>query len=166
MNKTGLGTVGGQLTGGISITTTAGFPFELDRIFVPPGVKIVCGSFGSIPTQSIISDPQHKPLIINAGSKAMHTLLKNPVFPEFIQVSQKFVEEIQILEPEEMQEIKELIRELNQLDVYGASMNQLGKSVYCFCKTNEVKQVTEIFASYSPPSLKTLEIYNSGPYLV
>ena len=88
----------------------------------------------------------------------MHTLLKNPVFPEFIHVSQKFVEEIQILEPEEMQEIKELIDNLNQLDVYGASMNQLGKSVYCFCKPNEVKQVTEIFDSYNPPTLKTLEM--------
>ncbi len=165
MNRTGLGTVGGQLTGGISITTKAGFPFELDRIFCPPNIKIVCGSFGSIPTQSIIGDPLHKSRIKEAGARAMNTLLKNPVFTEFIEVSQQFVEDIQILEPNEMQEIRELISELNKLTVFGASMNQLGKSVYCFCKSSEVNRVTDTFNSFSPSFLKVLEVCETGPVL-
>jgi pantoate kinase len=165
MNKTGLGTVGGQLTGGISITTKAGFPFELDRIFSPPGIKIVCGSFGSIPTQSIIGDPVYKSRIKEAGAKAMNALLKNPIFSEFIRISQHFVDEIQILEPSDMQKVKELIHDLNKLGVYGASMNQLGKAVYCFCKLKDVNQVKNVFHSFSPSFLKELNVCETGPIL-
>ena len=163
MNKTGLGTVGGQLTGGISITTKAGYPFEMDRIFYPPNVKILCGSFGSIPTQSIIGDPLHKAKIKQAGAKAMHAILKNPLFTEFIRISQKFVQEIGILESSQMQDVKELITTLNKLDVYGASMNQLGKSVYCFCKKENSRKIMEVFQSYSPSTLKELNVCETGP---
>ncbi|MHA1110720.1 MAG: pantoate kinase [Promethearchaeota archaeon] len=165
MNKTGLGTVGGQLTGGISITTKAGFPFELDRIFCPPDIKIVCGSFGSIPTQSIIGDPLHKSRIKEAGARAMNSLLKNPIFPEFIKISQQFVSDIKILEPADMHEVRELIAELNKLGVFGASMNQLGKSVYCFCRPSEIKIVNEVFNSFTPSFLKELEVCETGPIL-
>ena len=165
MNKTGLGTVGGQLTGGISITTKAGFPFELDRIFCPPDIKIVCGSFGSIPTQSIISDPLHKSRIKEAGARAMNSLLKKPIFTEFIKISQQFVDEIRILEPADMEKVRELITDLNKLGVFGGSMNQLGKSVYCFCKVSEVKKVNEVFHSFSPSFLKELEVCETGPIL-
>lgn len=165
MNKTGLGTVGGQLTGGISITTKAGYPFVLDRIFYPANVKIVCGSFGSIPTQSIIGDPLHKTRIKKAGAFAMNTLLKNPIFSEFIRVSQQFVQDIQILESPDMHEVKDLINSLNKLDVYGASMNQLGKSVYCFCEDQQIKQVKEVFQSFSPSFLMELDICQTGPLI-
>ncbi|MHA1820846.1 MAG: GHMP family kinase ATP-binding protein, partial [Promethearchaeota archaeon] len=87
MNKTGLGTVGGQLTGGLSITTRAGFPFEVDRILVPPKTKIICGSFGAIPTESIIGDPKHKEIIKRAGARAMNELMSFPTFQKFIDVS-------------------------------------------------------------------------------
>ncbi|TFG19622.1 MAG: hypothetical protein EU530_05730 [Promethearchaeota archaeon] len=165
MNKTGLGTVGGQLTGGLSITTNPGFPFKLDRIFCPPDIKIVCGSFGAIPTQSVISDPLHKSRIKEAGAKAMNLLLKNPIFPEFIKISQQFVDDIQILEPEDMHEVRDLIRELNKLEVFGASMNQLGKSVYCFCRQSETIMVHEVFQTFSPAFLKELDVCETGPIL-
>jgi len=165
MNKTGLGTVGGQLTGGISITTKAGYPFELDRIFYPLNVKIMCASFGSIPTPSIIGDPIYKTRIKEAGAKAMHNLLKTPIFTEFLRVSQLFVKEIQILEPPEMQDIKHLIEDLNKLDVYGAGMNQLGKSVYCFCDSSHINQVKEVFDTFCPNMTKELTICESGPVL-
>ena len=165
MNKTGLGTVGGQLTGGISITTKAGFPFNLDRIFLSPEVKIVCGSFGSIPTQSIIGDPLQKSRIKEAGARAMNVLLKNPVFSEFIRVSQQFVKEIQILEPPDMLNVKELIHDLNKTDVFGVSMNQLGKSVYCFCKEKQVHQVLDVFCSILLCFYKKLKVCETGPIL-
>ncbi|MBN2154998.1 MAG: hypothetical protein JW776_03045 [Candidatus Lokiarchaeota archaeon] len=165
MNKTGLGTVGGQLTGGLSITTTAGYPFELDRIFCPPNLKIVCASFGSIPTQTIIGDPVQKHHIKEAGAKAMNRLLNRPIFKEFILVCQKFVEDIKILGSPDMENIKELMRDLNSLGVYGASMNQLGKSVFCFCKTEEINKVNEVLQSYDPPIVKVLELCTNGPIL-
>ena len=168
MNKTGLGTVGGQLTGGLSITTKAGYPFELDKILVPPNTKIICGSFGPISTGSIIGDPHHKEIIKSAGAWAMKELMSHPVFQTFIDVSRKFVDKIKLLENVEMKETKELIDDLNKLNIYGASMNQLGKSVYCFCKFEHEKKVLEVYESYCKNSklyVKSLEVCNKGPIL-
>lgn len=168
MNKTGLGTVGGQLTGGLSITTRAGYPFELDRIIVPPNIKIICGSFGPIPTESIITHPDYKERIKSAGAWAMEEFLKKPTFQKFIEVSRKFVDKVGLLEGQGMELTKDLINSLNKLEgkVYGASMNQLGRSVYCFCDESEEKNVLEIFNNFSPKVVKSLEICHSGPIIV
>jgi len=165
LNKTGLGTVGGQLTGGLSITTKAGFPFELDRILTPPDLKIICGSFGSIPTSSIIGDSDYRERIKNAGEWAMENLLTFPVFQRFIDISLEFVKKIGFLEQPEMSDTRDLINDLNKLDIYGASMNQLGKSVYCFCQSAKVKKVLETFNSYKPriEFIKPMKICNTGP---
>lgn len=166
MNKTGLGTVGGQLTGGLSITTRAGFPFELDRILVPPKTKIVCGSFGPIFTETIIADPEHKEIIKKAGAVAMSELMKFPLFENFIKISRQFVEQTGLLEGSEMATTKNLIDDLNKLDIYGASMNQLGKSAYCLCKEKDLKRVLEVFETYKPDIfIKSLEICEIGPIL-
>ena len=95
----------------------------------------------------------------------MNSLLKNPIFPEFIKISQQFVKDIHILEPKDMHDVRELIMELNKLGVFGASMNQLGKSVYCFCKHTEVKMANEVFNSFTPSFLKELEVCETGPIL-
>jgi pantoate kinase len=166
MNKTGLGTVGGQLTGGLSITTKAGYPFELDKVFVPPNTKIICGSFGPIPTGSIIGDPIYKEKIKAAGLWAMTELLANPIFQRYIDIARKFVDKVGLLNHDDMIETKELINTLNKLRVYGASMNQLGKSVYCFCRIEDEKRVMEIFDSYKPKIfVKSLEVSDTTPYL-
>ncbi|MHA1729636.1 MAG: hypothetical protein ACTSWY_13045 [Promethearchaeota archaeon] len=166
LNKTGLGTVGGQLTGGLSITTKAGFPFELDKILVPPETKIVCGSFGPIPTGSIIGDPMHKEKIKTAGAWAMSKLMNFPIFQRFIDISSKFVEKTGLLEEPGMENTKSLIKELNKLKVYGANMNQLGKSVYCFCHKKDEKKVMEIYKTFEPDIfIRSLEICDSGPLL-
>lgn len=166
MNKTGLGTVGGQMKGGLSITTKAGFPFELDKIFVPPEIKIICGSFGPIPTGSIIGDLNYKEKIKSAGAWAMTELMSFPVFERFIKISQQFVNKIGILDKPEMDDTRALINDLNQLDVYGASMNQLGKSAYCFCNTEDENEVLEVYETYKPRIfIKSLEICDDGPKL-
>jgi len=169
VNKTGLGTVGGQLTGGLSITTKPGFPFELDRIIVPPNVKIICVSFGPIPTDSIIGDPKHKKIIQEIGAWAVNKLLEFPVFENFIRMSREFVNRTNMLNNPEMELTRELINQLNKLEgkIYGASMNQLGKSVYCFYDKYEEKKVVEICNTYKNEAkiIKIVEICNSGPFL-
>lgn len=168
MNKTGLGTVGGQLTGGLSITTRAGFPFELDRILVPSNLKIICGSFGPIPTESIIAHPNYKERIKSAGAWAMEEFLKKPVFQRFIDISRKFVDKVGLLETNGMEQTKELINSLNKLEgkIYGASMNQLGRSVYCFCEPDEENKVLEVFKSHNPKIIKSLDVCHSGPIII
>jgi pantoate kinase len=161
INKTGLGTICGQLAGGLCLLDKAGYPCSFKKITVPKDIKIVCGTFGEIPTKSILSDPILSDKIKKAGKSALMRLEENPNLKTFIQESIKFVKKTEILELLNLYEIKELIKILNQENIIGASMNQLGRSVYAFCKEHDVENVIEIFNSFYPkPKVYTTEIYN------
>ena len=75
----------------------------------------------------------------------------------FIKVSQDFVREIQILDILDLKVIKELLNDLNNLNIIGASMNQLGRSVYCFCEEDNKDKVLEILDSFKP-EIKIFEL--------
>jgi hypothetical protein len=56
-----------------------------------------------------------------------------------------------------LEKTKDLLNDLRKLDILGASMNQLGRSVYTFCKKGKEKEVFEIFNTYKP-NIKTFEL--------
>ncbi len=155
VNHTGLGTVCGQLNGGIGILKEPGYPCKYERIDIPQNLIIICGSFGMIHTKSILTDPVLNTKIKEAGRKALKKLVKNPNINTFMEVSIEFVKNTEILELLELVKIKELIDDLNKLDIIGASMNQLGRSVYTICRKENEKEVLSIIESYRP-EIKTL----------
>lgn len=156
VNRTGLGTVCGQLAGGLCILTEPGYPCVFEYIDLPKELIIITGSFGIIPTKSILTDPVLSLKIKMAGRRALKKLKLKPNLKNFINTSIKFVEETEILEILNLNEIEDLMTSLNKLNILGASMNQLGRSVYCICKEKNRKQVLEIFNAYKPK----IEIYN------
>jgi pantoate kinase len=150
VNHTGLGTVCGQLGGGIGILKEPGYPCVYERIFTPPNIKIVCGSFGMIHTKSILTDPLLSSKIKQAGKIALKKLIKVPDIKSFMNISLEFVRNTEILEVLRLPELKELIEDLNRLDIIGASMNQLGRSVYAICTKKNEKEVLNLMESYKP----------------
>jgi two-component SAPR family response regulator len=46
-----------------------------------------------------------------------------------------------------------LLNDLHKLDIIGASMNQLGRSVYIFCKKGSENEVLEVLNTYKPDIL-------------
>ncbi|MFX1569791.1 MAG: pantoate kinase [Promethearchaeota archaeon] len=150
VNRTGLGTVCGQINGGMGILKESGFPCVYERIKVPRGIKIICGSLGIIPTKSILSDPILSIKIKEAGKKALESLIIDPNIKTFVKTSIEFVKNTEILDILDLPEIKELMDSLNKLNIIGASMNQLGRSVYAICKKEEEKHVLSVFESYRP----------------
>jgi pantoate kinase len=150
VNRTGLGTVCGQLRGGLCILKEPGYPCVSESIKVPKNLKIICGSFGMIHTKSILTDPVLNLKIKRAGRRAQKKLLQKLSIGSFIRASIKFVEETDILEILDLYEIDELVRRLNKLKILGASMNQLGRSVFAICKEEDEKNVKEIFYLYEP----------------
>jgi len=53
---------------------------------------------------------------------------------------------------------------LNNLKILGASMNQLGRSVYAICKKENEREVMEIFETYKPEiNVFNLSINKIGP---
>jgi len=156
VNKTGLGTVCGQLTGSLCILEEPGFPCVSKRIKIPNNLKVICGTFGPIKTKSILSDPLLSSEIKKAGQKALKKLNRSPDISTFMKASIEFVYETKIMEILNLTEIIELIEELNKLKILGASMNQLGRSVFCIGNKKEKINALEIFSSYQPE----IEIYD------
>ena len=150
INKTGLGTVCGQLAGGLCMLKEPGYPCNFERISIPHNLKIFCGSFGIIATKSILTNPELSLRIKKAGNKALAKLMKNPTIKTFVSVSNEFVKDTDMLSILDLKEVRELIENLNQLNIIGASMNQLGRSVYAICKKRDERKVLEVFECYYP----------------
>lgn len=150
INKTGLGTVCGQLAGGLCMLKEPGYPCNYEKIKIPNHLRIVCGSFGKLYTKSILTDTNLNLRIKNAGRKALCKLIHDPTIITFIKASNDFVNDTDMLNILNLNKVQELIQNLNQLDILGASMNQLGKSVYAVCKKQNENKVLEVFECYSP----------------
>ncbi|MHA2038345.1 MAG: pantoate kinase [Promethearchaeota archaeon] len=167
VNRTGLGTVCGQLRGGLCILKEPGYPCVSESIQVPENLKIIGGSFGMIHTKSILTDPVLNLRIKRAGRRAQLKLLKKRTIKSFIKASIDFVEETEILEILGLSEIEDLLKRLNKLKILGASMNQLGRSIFTICEEKDEKYVKEILDTYKPEIKDyALSINMKGPYIV
>ncbi|MFX0006672.1 MAG: pantoate kinase [Promethearchaeota archaeon] len=158
VNHTGLGTVCGQLNGGIGIVKEPGYPCVYKRIKTPSNIIIICGSFGMIHTKSILTNPVLNIKIKEAGKIALKKIIKNPDIKSFLDISLEFVRNTEILEILKLSKVKELIDDLNRLDIIGASMNQLGRSVYAICGKEKENEVLNVMESYKP-ELKTFSTH-------
>ena len=158
INKTGLGTVCGLLSGGLCMLKEPGYPCVSERIKLPKNLKIICGSFGMIHTKTILTDPILNLRIKEAGKRALKNLSQEPNVKSFVRESINFVEETEILELLNLTKLKSLIENLNKLNIIGASMNQLGRSVYAICKQQNEKEVLEVFDSYTPE----IKVFNTS----
>ncbi len=153
VKKTGLGTVCGQLGRGLCILKEPGYPCTYERLKSPNDLLVICGSFGTILTKSILSDASLSSKIKRAGKIALNKLMLEPNYRNFIKVSFQFVEESEILNILHLDRIRELLNDLHRLEIIGASMNQLGRSVYIFCKKGKENEVLEVLNTYKPEIL-------------
>ncbi|MFW9818561.1 MAG: pantoate kinase [Candidatus Thorarchaeota archaeon] len=158
VNHTGLGTVCGQINGGMGIIMEPGYPCVYERIKIPSNIIIICGSFGMIHTKSILTNPVLNIKIKEAGQIALKKLVKNPDIKSFLNISLAFVKNTEILDILKLTEVKELIDDINRLDIIGASMNQLGRSVYAICRKEKENEVLNVMESYKP-ELKTFSTH-------
>jgi len=167
VKRTGLGTVCGQLRGGLCILREPGYPCVSESIKFSRNLKIISGSFGMIHTKSILTDPILNLKIKKAGRRAQVKLLQERNIKSFIKASIEFVKETEMLKILELHKIEDLIKSLNNLKILGASMNQLGRSVYAICKEENERKVMEIFNTYKPEiSVFNSSINKRGPYII
>lgn len=150
VNKTGLGTVCGQLGGGLCMLKEPGYPCVHERIEFPDDLKTICGTLGMIHTKSILTDPVLSSKIKKAGRSALNKLISDPCVKTFVKASIEFVKETDMLNILNLTKIKELMESLNKLKIIGASMNQLGRSVYAMCRKKNEKEVIDVFNSFKP----------------
>ena len=157
VNKTGLGTVCGQLGRGLCVLKEPGYPCNHERLKSPNDLLVICGSFGTIKTKSILSDESLSSNIKQAGKLALNRLLSEPNYRNFVKISNQFVKNTNIINILNLAKVSDLLNDLQKLDIIGASMNQLGRSVYAFCKKEKEKEVFEIYNTYKP-DIKTFTL--------
>lgn len=149
-NHTGLGTVAGQFYGGLSIVCEPGYPFKVHKISIPLGIYVGVASWGPISTKQILTNPEYRQLIFQEGKKAMEKMRQDWSLKNYMQVCSQFLHDTDMLNKFHLPEIQELIKKLQAATEYGASLNQLGKSVFCVCTQDEIENVTNIFHAFSP----------------
>jgi pantoate kinase len=166
INHTGLGTVGGQIYGGLSISMEPGFPFQMDFIPYPENLRIVTASWGPLSTKSILTHPEYKRRIMNAGAKAMEKIRHRFDFHNYIRICNEFINETELAEKLSLTILIEAVNSINQLNVYGTSMNQLGNSLFCFCDESQTELVLNELKKFNPTScLKILSLCPHGPII-
>lgn len=160
ISKTGLGTVGPQIIGGLTITRRGGPPGKnlIDRIMVPPDHIVVSGTFGPIKTKKILCDESLFSAININGKRCMKKLISSPSVNNFLSVSRDFAAAVDLLTPR----VREVLRELDKIHVT-SSMSFVGETVFTIIKEELKKPVLEVLESFfSNKQIYSAEISNSG----
>lgn len=127
-NRTGLGDVIGQHTGGLVIRIKPGAPGfgEVDRIPVPP-LPVDYVVRGPISTKEVLSDQAVMKAVNNAGVEALKELLKRPTLPDFMRLARRFTAQSGLASDWAMDAI-EAVEAAGGM----ASMIMLGDAVFAF----------------------------------
>ena len=143
--KTGLGTVMGEIQGGLEIRVGCGGPGigKVENIPYDKKLKVIILHFGEYSTQKALSDKTLIDNIIKYGKSSMNHLLKYPTVESFIEISRWFVEKTEVAD-------KKVINIINLMDSKGflCSMPLFGKSLFCIIHTDEIEKVNNYLKEY------------------
>ncbi len=125
----GLGDVIAQTGHGLVFRTQPGAPGIGEIESFEHDVYIAWKTFGQIETSSIIQNPHHKQVISASGIKYWQYFKENPSLENFLDFSNRFAQETELMSGE----VKELIDYLNSSDdILGSSMAMLGNTAFAF----------------------------------
>lgn len=147
---TGLGTVEGLMTGGLVLVVKSGAPGIglVDRIPVPPNLKIVAGSFEPIEKGSIILSPKWKQIVNKLGQETMKRILCNPSLHSFLDACKDFAFNLGLMSDR----VKQLIAEAEGAGAIGATQNMIGEAVHAVTTVEDSGAVYDAFKQHLPRS--------------
>lgn len=133
--SSGLGDVIAAMEGGCVMRLREGSPrFGLiDKIITPQPIYVICKTLGSLDTSGIIDDPTYQMKINNSGSSLLDALIRNPSIENFINLSYKFAQNTELINPE-LNEIIDIMRD----ETLGASMAMLGNTAFALSYTPDI----------------------------
>lgn len=132
LNKTGLGDVIGLYQGGLEIRLKEGAPGigETMSLINSKDWKIATVHLGSLSTSEVLSNPQKRNAVNEAGSKLISKLISRPNFENFIKLSATFSKKVNLWS----QNLKKSIENL-PTTVIGAQI-MLGEAFFVFYRDN------------------------------
>ncbi|UCG90761.1 MAG: hypothetical protein JSU57_03245 [Candidatus Heimdallarchaeota archaeon] len=128
LTKTGLGDVIGLYQGGLEIRLKEGAPGigKTIKINTSDEWNVATVHLGTLSTSEVLSNPQKRKAVNDAGRKLISELISNPHFLNFIELSAIFTERANLWSPK----LKEYITNLPQ-GVIGSQI-MLGEAIFLF----------------------------------
>ena len=164
-HKTGLGDVIAQNVGGVEIRTKPGAPGygQVDTIPSACDFVVVCGSAGRLETKEVLSNPEKRKKINEAGDKLVKELLKDASIERLVSLSKRFALQTGLAS-------QTVINTIRSLEVSGydcCSMVMLGQSVFCFVSEEDAEDASKIIKECMPSGIVFVsKIDNVGARLI
>jgi pantoate kinase len=164
-HKTGLGDVIAANRGGLEIRVKPGAPGygQVDIIPNSWDFDVVCGSVGVLETKEVLSNPEKRKKINEAGEMLVKELLKEASIDNLISLSKKFTMQTGLASPTVINTIKSL----EDAGFKYCSMVMLGQSVFCFVNEKDSKDACDVFKECMPDGIVFVtKIDNIGARLI
>lgn len=139
-NKTGLGDVVAQATGGITIRKKPGIPPYgfVDKI-IGNNKIVICVIGEKLETSKILENPKYRKPISKYGSICLKKLLKKPTIENLFDLSYEFSKKTNFVS-------KEVFEAIESCRKFGkASVSMIGNSVFAMGKTEKLEEVLKNF---------------------
>jgi pantoate kinase len=147
--KTGLGTVGPLMLGGVILTLEPGAPgiAIIDHIPISPDYTMVCGIFGPISTREVLSSPEKRTAVNKWGRKTLEAILAEPSLENFLVCCQDFAEKTGFI----TERVRHLMKLADKSGAIGAAQNMVGEAVHALTTPENAESVVQAFEQVLPP---------------
>lgn len=141
--KTGLGTVSGEMLGGVILTMEPGAPGYgyIDRIPFPSELRIITATYKPILTKDVLSSIKKKKLINQWGKKILDNIIADPSLENFMLESKKFALNAGFM----TNRVQKLIELAETNGSVGATQNMIGEAVHALVIEDRVDDVLQAF---------------------
>jgi pantoate kinase len=146
--KTGLGTVGPLMIGGCILTLEPGAPgiAIIDRIPLSKDCVIVAGGYGGIPTKSVLTSPEKRRAVNDAGRRTLDRILNDPSLENFMSSCRDFAEQAGFL----TNRIRTLVELAEKAGAIGAAQNMVGEIIHAVTTSRNARNVIQAFKQVLP----------------
>ena len=141
--KTGLGTVSGEMLGGVILTKKPGAPGYgyIDRIPFPSELRIITATYKPILTKDVLNSLEKKKLINQWGKRILDNIVADPSLENFMLESKKFALNAGFM----TNRVRKLIELAETNGAVGATQNMIGEAVHALVIEDSVDDVVQAF---------------------
>jgi len=145
---TGLGTVEGLMVGGLVLVVKSGAVGIglVDRIPIPPTLRVVAGTFKPMEKSAIILAPEKYLAINEVAKKTMNRILAKPSLTNFLRSCKYFSLHSGLAS----KRVKRLIQDAEDAGAIGSTQNMIGEAVHAIVYPQSLDSVYRAFRRHLP----------------
>jgi len=158
--KGGLGTVMAEIAGGLEIRVVFGGPDigKVETIPLEKDYKIIVLYFGPYQTKDALSNKNLMEKVHKFGKTCVDDLLKDPSVERFLELSQWFVNKIEVA----TERVSHIIKKMDR-NGFLCSMPLFGESIFSIQTNKKTEELKNIFQEYGTTYISNIS--SGGPHV-